>query len=72
MLPEREREIYDRIAHWSSPSGEDLIQLTAIRSICGQLLYALLSNCPDNEERARAIFFWEMILDCAEKSVKRK
>jgi hypothetical protein len=72
MLGEKEREIYDRIAHWQSPSQEDMLQLAAIRSICGQLLYALLSSCPDNEERARAIFFWEMLLDSAEKSVKRK
>lgn len=72
MLGERERKLYDRIAHWTSPSAEDLIQLSTIRSICGQLLFALLSSCPDNEERARAIFFWEMLLDSAEKSVKRK
>lgn len=72
MLKEKERELYDRIAHWQSPSQEDMLQLAAIRSISGQLLYALLSSCPDNEERARAIFFWEMLLDSAEKSVKRK
>lgn len=71
-MKDKEKELYNRIAHWVSPTEEDLIQLAAIRSISGHLLYALLSNCPDNIERERAIFFWEMLVNWAEKSVKRK
>jgi hypothetical protein len=71
MLSDREREIFNRIAHWSSPTPGQQIQLTAIRSISGQLLFAVLQNCPDNKEREQCLNAWEWMLNRAEESVKR-
>jgi hypothetical protein len=71
MLPDKERQIYDRIAHWSSPTPEQQIQLAAIRSISGQLLFAILLNCPSNKEREECLAAWQWMVNRAEESVKR-
>lgn len=71
MLAEKERAIYDRIAHWRSPSDEQVVQLATIRTIAGQLLYAILQRCPDNLEREEALEAWQWMVNRAEESVKR-
>jgi hypothetical protein len=71
-LSPKTQALLHRMASWTSPSLEDFTDIKAIEKIWEQLLYTLLTHCPDNWERQQALIRLEEAKFWARNSVTRK
>jgi hypothetical protein len=71
-LSPQTQALLHRMASWSSPSLEDFTDIKAIEKIWEQLLFTLLTHCPDNGERQQALMRLEEVKFWARNSVTRK
>ncbi len=63
--------ILHRIADWQNPSLEEFTDIRAIESIWVQLVYSILTHCPDNSERQQALMRLEEAKFWARNSITR-
>lgn len=71
-MSSKTQQLLHRMAGWSSPSLEDFNDIKTIERIWEQLLYTLLTHCPDNWERQQALNRLEEVKFWARNSVTRK
>ncbi|GAB4186275.1 MAG: hypothetical protein Fur006_25390 [Coleofasciculaceae cyanobacterium] len=71
-LSPKTQALLHRLASWSSPSFEDFEDIKPIEQVWEQLLFMLLTHCPDNWERQQALTRLEEAKFWARNSIIRK
>ena len=71
-LSSQTEALLHRIADWKSPSLEEFTDIRAIESVWVQLLYSILTHCPDNLERQQALIRLEEAKFWVRNSITRQ